>query len=668
MTFNTLDAQRDACEAYIASQRQEGWVLAPDYYDDGGFSGATLERPALQRLIADIEDGQVDVIVVYKIDRLSRSLMDFARLVEIFDRNDVTFVSVTQAFNTTTSMGRLTLNILLSFAQFEREVIGERIRDKFAASRRRGIWMGGTTPFGYRVENRKLVIVEKDAAVIRMVFERFVRLGSGTKLAQEFAREGVVTNRGRLIDKGVIYKILHNRVYIGQAVHKGASYPGEHKAIIPMDLWERAHAILATDPRTRAGSTRARTPALLKGVIWSNDGRAMSPSHTRKKGRLYRYYIHQAVLKSATIPKGIVARVPAAEIEALVINELRQFLTSPEIIAGTWREAKRLMTGQAEQIEADKRQGRSGRPGKDAIAADAARSCNADHAQQAAITGEENWTDQMQAVAFVGPETGHSGKQASASIRSATRTDSMSSLAALCEERDVFEALEQLEPLWNELFPVEQARIVRLLVERIEVAPTLITVRFRMEGFGSLAAELNDNVPAGQAKARQHASTAIGTGTSPRDQSFLQPADRSNRAEPDGNASHRSLSPDGRHLIVHIPFELRQTGGRKLIISADDTHHPAATAVRIDSTIVKALARAFRWRSLLETHAIDNVHQIAKAEHIHPSYVSRLLRLTLLAPDIVEAILAGRQPTHLQLDALTQVSEVEWEQQRRVIA
>jgi len=226
--FNSLDAQREACEAYIASQRSEGWVLVPDRYDDGGVSGGTLERPALKRLLADIEVGLVDVVVVYKIDRLSRSLMDFAKLVQVFDQNDVTFVSVTQSFNTTTSMGRLTLNILLSFAQFEREVIGERVRDKIAASRARGMWMGGPVPLGYRVENRKLLVDEAGAATVRRVFEAFAEIGSATRMLPTLSTEGLLTRSGRPFDKGAVYKLLINRVYLGEAVHKGKSYPGEH--------------------------------------------------------------------------------------------------------------------------------------------------------------------------------------------------------------------------------------------------------------------------------------------------------------------------------------------------------------------------------------------------------------------------------------------------------
>ncbi|WP_244465827.1 recombinase family protein [Devosia soli] len=268
MAFNSLDAQREACHAYITSQRQEGWIPVRDDYDDGGFSGGNLDRPALKRLMKDIEDGLVDVVVVYKIDRLSRSLMDFSKLVDVFDRHGVTFVSVTQSFNTTTSMGRLTLNILLSFAQFEREVIGERVRDKVAASRKKGMWMGGLVPFGYRVENRKLVLREDEAAVVRQIFERFLKLGSATRLAQELQEQDLRTRSGKPIDKGYIYKLLSNRTYVGLAVHKGTAYPGEHEPIISQELWDKVHSIMAVSPRSRACKTKAQTPALLKGLLF----------------------------------------------------------------------------------------------------------------------------------------------------------------------------------------------------------------------------------------------------------------------------------------------------------------------------------------------------------------------------------------------------------------
>jgi len=401
--FNSLHAQREACEAYIASQRSEGWVLVRDQYDDGGISGGTLERPGLKRLLADIEDGLVDVVVVYKIDRLSRSLMDFSKLVEVFDRNSVTFVSVTQSFNTTTSMGRLTLNILLSFAQFEREVTGERIRDKIAASRRKGMWMGGVPPLGYVVKDRKLVENSEDAAHVRWVFARFIEIGSGTELARELVERGVTTARGHRIDKKFVYRMLNNRVYIGEAVHKGTSYPGEHKAIIDREAWGKVHAILTESPRKRAANTRADTPALLKGLLYGPDSAAFSPTHTRKGSRLYRYYVSQSVLKhgAGSCPIG---RVPAGEIEAAVIDQLRAVFRQPEIVAGTWKAAR---------------------------------------AQEGGITDVET--------------------------------------------RD---ALTRLDPLWDELFPAEQARIVMLLVERVDIGAEGLSVRLRRDGLAGLANEM----------------------------------------------------------------------------------------------------------------------------------------------------------------------------------
>jgi site-specific DNA recombinase len=401
MEFNSLDAQREACEAYVASQKAEGWLLVPDRYDDWGFSGGTLERPALQRLIADIEANRV--VVVYKIDRLSRSLMDFAKLVEVFDRNSVTFVSVTQSFNTTTSMGRLTLNVLLSFAQFERELIGERIRDKFAASRKKGMWMGGWAPLGYDVKDRKLVVNEADAATVVMIFQRFLRTGSMTKLTVALRSEGMRTKGGKPVDKGYLYRILNNRVYLGEAVHKGIAYPGEHMAIIDRSLWDHVHDIIRESPRKRAMRTRAQTPALLKGLIFGPTGAAMTPAHTRKGGKLYRYYVSTDVLKrdADSCP---IRRVAAGEIETAVIVQLRGLLRAPEIVVRTWRAARQ--------------------------------------------SGED------------------------------------------ISEADVREALGRIDPLWGELFPAEQARVVQLLVERVDISPDSMNVRLRTAGLTKLVDEL----------------------------------------------------------------------------------------------------------------------------------------------------------------------------------
>ena len=280
-SFSSLDAQREACLSYVGAQRHEGWIALDDRYDDGGVSGGTLERPALKRLIRDIEGGGVDTVVCYKIDRLSRSLSDFVRLIEVFERHEVTFVSVTQSFNTTSSMGRLTLNVLLSFGQFEREVAGERIRDKFLQSRKRGMWMGGHPPLGYDVRDRKLVLNPAEAALVKHIFARFLQVGSATKLVQELTIEGHRTKRGKPFDKTVLYKLLRNRTYIGEVEHKGVAYPGQHQAVVARDTWEKVPAILSENAHHRASRTRATTPALLKGLIVGPDGQVMAPSHTR---------------------------------------------------------------------------------------------------------------------------------------------------------------------------------------------------------------------------------------------------------------------------------------------------------------------------------------------------------------------------------------------------
>src|SRR5947209_5348806 len=294
--FNSLQAQREACEAFIESQRQEGWLCLRAAYDDGGFSGATIDRPALQQLLADLTAGRVDTIVVYKIDRLTRSLADFAKIVEILDTRGASFVSVTQQFNTTTSMGRLTLNVLLSFAQFEREVIGERIRDKIAASKRKGMWMGGVPPLGYRVQDRKLVIIDSEAEIVRSIFRRYAELGSVRSLKDELAAQGVKSKcwtsassrliGGKPFSRGALYLMLKNRTYRGEIVHKGQSYPGQHAPIIDQPLWDAVQAELAGTAERNSG-TRTHQPSLLAGMLFDRDGARMTPSYAVKKGTRY---------------------------------------------------------------------------------------------------------------------------------------------------------------------------------------------------------------------------------------------------------------------------------------------------------------------------------------------------------------------------------------------
>lgn len=413
--YNSIDAQRDAGHAYIASQRAEGWIPVADDYDDPAFSGGNMERPGLKRLMADIEAGKVDVVVIYKIDRLTRSLADFSKMVEVFERQGVSFVSVTQQFNTTTSMGRLMLNVLLSFAQFEREVTGERIRDKIAASKRKGMWMGGVPPLGYDVENRRLVPNPQEAKLIRHIFTRFVELGSSTKLVKELRLDGVTSKawttqdgkvrEGKPIDKGLVYKLLGNRTYLGELRHKEQWYQAEHLPIVDQTVWDSVHAILATNGRSRANATRATTPFLLKGIVFGHDGRALTPWHSTKKttGKRYRYYLPMRDLKEHAGASGL-PRMPAAELESAVLDQLRNILRAPNLLSDLVPQAKKL--------------------------------------------------------------------------------------DPTLDEAKVTVAMTRLDLIWDQLFPAEQTRIVKMLIEKVIVSPSDLEVRLRANGIEQLVQEL----------------------------------------------------------------------------------------------------------------------------------------------------------------------------------
>jgi site-specific DNA recombinase len=339
--FNSLDAQREACAAFILSQKHEGWTVLPTLYDDGGFSGGTLERPALKRLIPDIEANTIDVVVVYKVDRLTRALSDFAKPVEVFDRRGVSFVSITQQFNTTTSMGRLTLNVLLSFAEFEREVISERVRDKIAASKKKGLWMGGMPPLGYDVKDRKLVVNEA-ASVVVDIFPRYLKLKSVHALRDALTEAGIRSKcrtrpddteyGAQTFSRGALYLILQNRLYLGEIFHKGNSYPSEHPAIVDRQLWEDVQAVLAANRVERATAVRGRHPSLLTGMVFDEAGERLTPTHAVKKGTRYRYYVSASLVTGAKSNRSNGRRIPAGNLEGLVIKRPRSFFADPGAI------------------------------------------------------------------------------------------------------------------------------------------------------------------------------------------------------------------------------------------------------------------------------------------------------------------------------------------------
>ena len=340
--FNSLDAQREACEAYVISQRHEGWECSTERYDDGGVSGGSLDRPALKRLLADIAARRIDVIVIYKIDRLTRSLSDFARIVEVLDQAGASFISVTQFFNTTTSMGRLTLNVLLSFAQFEREIGAERVRDKIAASKKKGMWMGGVCPLGYDVGNRVLIVNDAEAAIVRNIFELYLKLGSDLLLQAELQRRGVVskmrTSRagnatgGRPVTRGALYVLLKNVLYLGRVAHRGEIYEGRHEAILDCALFDQVQERLKANHVSQGHQGGISTQPLLLGLVWDEHGRRMKPEFSVKRGKRYHYYVSRADPTREENPKPI--RVPSRDLERIVIDRLSALLLDRSAIMG----------------------------------------------------------------------------------------------------------------------------------------------------------------------------------------------------------------------------------------------------------------------------------------------------------------------------------------------
>jgi DNA invertase Pin-like site-specific DNA recombinase len=337
-SFNSLEAQQEACRAFILSQKHEGWTALSTRYDDGGFSGGTIERPALKRMLDDINSGKIETVVVYKVDRLTRSLNDFAKIIEVFDSHRVSFVSVTQQFNTTTSMGRLTLNVLLSFAQFEREVTGERIRDKIAASKKKGMWMGGTVPQGYDCVDRRLVVNPVEARTIRQIFREYLRLGCVSQLKEFLDRKRIHskvrtsavgrTSGGTAYSRGALYHLLNNRIYIGEIIHREKVHPGLHEAIVSRELWNKVATRLQENNQAHRTGKSHSTPSLLAGKLFDTNGVRFTPTHAVKSAKRYRYYTSQTVVRKDDIGP-VITRFPAQELEQFVMSQVRRLLQTP---------------------------------------------------------------------------------------------------------------------------------------------------------------------------------------------------------------------------------------------------------------------------------------------------------------------------------------------------
>lgn len=483
--FNSLDAQREAAEAYITSQKAEGWVCLPERYDDGGFTGGNTDRPALKRLLADIEAGRVDTVVVYKIDRFSRSLADFMRMMTVFEEHEVAFVSVTQAFDTSSSMGRLTLNILLSFAQFEREIIGERIRDKIAASRQKGKWTGGTPILGYDVDRSngspKLVVNATEASRVRQIFDLYLELGALLPVAAELDRRGwrnkawtTRDGRGRgglPFDKCRVHKLLTNVLYVGKVTHKNEVYAGEHEPIIHDDVLQRVQQQLLRNGRNGAAEGRNRHGALLRGLLYCKScNRAMSHTFTTRGNRRYRYYTcTNAVKRGRAACPG--RSLPAAEIERAVVDEIRCIGQDVDLLRETLAQARQQVESSIERLTGERGEIEQALSRTHADIRKAAAARNGASATAPRITElNERVRDAEQRVIEIDAKLGELRQE-------------------LVDDADVAAAFADFDNVWQALSPREQVRLLHLLVSRVEydAADSSIEVALHPTGIKSLA-------------------------------------------------------------------------------------------------------------------------------------------------------------------------------------
>jgi site-specific DNA recombinase len=538
-SFNSLDAQREACEAYVLSQRHEGWHVVSTRYDDGGFSGGNMERPGLKKLLDDIAAKRVDTVVVYKVDRLTRSLADFAKIVEQFDKQGISFVSVTQQFNTTTSMGRLTLNVLLSFAQFEREVTGERIRDKIAASKRKGMWMGGVVPLGYDLEDRHLVVNPEEATRVKDIFQAYLAEGCVSRLQIYLERKNIRSKKrlsktgnasgDNAFSRGALYSMLQNRIYLGEITHKDKSFPGQHPGIIDQNRWDSVQVQFKANLQAERKRPRATSTSLLTGLLYDEAGNRFTPSHATKKGRRYRYYVSQALIQGRSKNPTGQGRLPAEEFEELVLSQLAALLQS----------APRIL-------------------------------------------------DLLQPHSLDMTETQHVAKVAQ-------------------------EYLASQEKTRNDLRSIVTRIIVRhqkieLQLSKHTVLKTFLTPQGSEEIAGSLTASEN-------------------------------------------------------LITLEADAQLRRCGGEVRLLLADaEQNRP-----RPVPSLVRAVARAHDWMDRILRGEIPNQRALAKQTDFDERYISRILPLAFLAPDLTESILEERQSPLLSLDTFRGAIPAEWSKQQSAL-
>lgn len=545
--YNTLEAQRDMAVNFIRSQAEQKWTVVPEHYDDGGISGGTMERPELKKLLKDIKAGKIDVVVVYKIDRLSRSLYDFLGMIRLFDEHDVIFVSVTQNINSGTPMGRLMLNVLQSFAQFEMEQTGERIRDKIAASKKKGMWMGGVVPLGYDAREGKLYVNQAEAETVHYIFRRYQQLGSIGSLVDDLKLKGHktkswVTSSGKFYEprdfnKSTLYRILGNPMYVGKIQHKAAEgiYDGQHEAIIDQKLWDKVQGLLQKNAsqKIRIPNNNDR-PYLLKGILVNPNGYAMTPSSKLKGDKLYRYYVSMEAIKRGA-KNCSVKTVSAQLIEEIILDRIKRLLTSPEWIG-------RLLQTENTQFKIP----------------------------------------------------------------------------------DYRAALANFETMWDELFPIEQARIVQLMLKEVVIHPDRMIMHFHPLGMVTLLQEMM----------------------------------------PELNLEQQRNATVGSPVTLEIPISMNKKGARKFIKAPNGTDIVSTRLPKYDDTLIKAVIRAHDWQGRIESGLVASVAELALKEGIGENYVGKIIRLTELAPDITMAILNGRQPPSMTLSQMEDVPLL-WEEQRQ---
>lgn len=546
--FNSLDAQREAGKNKILSQRHEGWELISEHYDDGGISGGTMERPALQRLLDDIKANKIDIVVVYKIDRLSRSMLDFLGMIKFFDEHKVSFVSVTQDLNTDTAMGRLVLNVLQSFAQFEREIASERIKDKIALSKQKGMWMGGAIPLGYDAVEGKLHVNADEAKIVRYLFESFIETSSPTDTIRKATEAGYKSKARRArngkhyparnFTKPSLYQILRNQLYIGKIEHKekGESYDGLHEAIITEDLFNQAQKILNTDAKYRQRKSKNDRPYLLKGLLKDPKGYSLTPTFSKKKDKIYRYYVSTHAIKT-TYDNCPLKTISAQFLEEIILDQVKRALTNVE------------------------------------------------------------WVKRMQ---------------------SQNNDDTI-------KLPDIRIALKNFEAMWEELFPVEQARIIQLVIDTIIVHPDKIILTFHPSGMLSVLHQFMPDLK-----------------------------------------THGDID---QPMVMEIPVQFQRKAKRKHIIKPDGSHVIDMQNPNMDEALIKAIGRAHKWQAMLENGEMKSIREIAEKEKLSASYAEKIVRLTELAPDITTAILNGKQPESLQLKDLIkgQPLPLSWSEQRTIL-